>query len=73
MQNVTGIIAVDEQSPSGAIGAAIFEACSEQNIFPRIINVTLPEEYLFDNIGREGHLKKHGLTVENIKEQSKRL
>jgi transketolase len=73
LQSVVGVIAVDEQSPSGAIGAAIFEACSEQNVFPRIINVTLPEEYLFDNIGREGHLKKHGLSVENIKKQSKRL
>jgi transketolase len=73
LNGISGVIAVDEQSPSGAIGASIFEACSEQNVFPRIINVTLPEEYLFDNIGREGHLKKHGLTIENIKEQSKRL
>lgn len=68
-----GVIAVDEQSPCGALGAAIFEACSNQNVFPKIINVTLPEEYLFDNIGREGHLKKHGLNVENIIEQSFRL
>ncbi len=68
-----GVIAVDEQSPCGAIGSAIFEACSQNNVFPKIINVTLPDKYLFENIGREGHLKTHGLTVENIKNQSQRL
>jgi transketolase len=71
--NIKGVIAVDEQSPSGALGAAIFEACSEENLFPKIINITLPEKYLFDNIGREKLLQKHGLSVENIIHQSKRL
>jgi transketolase len=68
-----GVVAVDEQSPSGALGSAVFEACSTFDIFPRIINVTLPEEYLFENIGRDGHLKAHGLTVENILIQAQRL
>jgi len=73
LDKVAGVIAVDEQSPSGAIGSAIFEACSDRNVFPKIVNVTLPEKYLFDNIGREGHLNKYGLSVANIFEQSKRI
>ena len=73
LDGVKGVIAVDEQSPSGALGSAVFEACSAENIFPRIINITLPDEYLFDNIGRDGLLKKHGLSAFNIIEQSKRL
>lgn len=73
LSHAKGVVAVDEQSPCGAIGSAIFEACSESNIFPKIVNVTLPDKYLFDNVGREGHLKQHGLNVENIIEQSKRL
>ncbi len=73
LRDVDSVIAIDEQSPSGAIGSAIFEACSERDVFPRIINITLPDEYLFDNIGREGLHIKHGLSVANILEQSKRL
>lgn len=71
--NSRGILAVDEQTPSGALGAALFESCSAQDIFPRIINITLPEMYVFENGGRDYLLKKLGLSVENILKQATRL
>lgn len=67
------IIVVDEQTPCGSLGAAVFEAFSEANLFPKIINVTLHEKYFFENIGRTGILAESGLTVENIIKQSKRF
>ena len=67
------IIVVDEQTPCGALGTAVFEAFSHFNLFPKIINITLPEKYFFENIGREGILNKNGMTVENILKQSKRF
>ena len=73
LNRVKGVIVVDEQTPSGSLGAAVFEACSAANIFPRIINVTLPEMYFFENIGREGIFRKYGLTLENIEIQSARF
>ena len=67
------MIACDEQTPAGSLGAAVFEAFSDVNLFPRIINVTLPEKYFFDNIGRDGIYKTNGLTAENIIKQSERF
>jgi transketolase len=67
------MIVVDEQTPSGSLGSAVFEAFSEVNLFPKIINVTLHEKYFFENIGRDGILSECGLTVENIIKQSKRF
>jgi transketolase len=73
LDGIKGVIVVDEQSPCGALGSAVYEACSAKNIFPRVINLTLPEEYLFDNIGRDRLLEKHGLSAASIVDHSKRL
>lgn len=67
------MIAVDEQTPAGSLGAAVFEAFSDVSRFPKIINVTLPEKYFFDNIGRDGIFEISGLTPENIIKQSERI
>lgn len=73
LSDARGILAVDEQSPSGALGSAIFEGCSNSFLFPRLLNLTLPEAYLFDNHGRDGLLADVGLTQENIYAQASRL
>ena len=73
LKNVDNILVVDEQTPSGSLGAAVFEALSDSNIFPKIINLTLPEKYFFENIGRQGIFDKYGMTVENILQVSKRF
>ena len=73
LRHVDKIIVADEQTPSGSLGAAVFEALSNANIFPKIINITLPEKYFFENIGRQGIFDKYGMTVENILKVAKRF
>jgi transketolase len=73
LSKIDKIIVVDEQTLAGSLGSAVFEAFSEVNLFPKIINVTLHEKYFFENIGRSGILAECGLTAENIIKQSKRF
>ena len=68
-----GIVVVDEQSPSGNLSSCIFEGFSEQNYFPKIISKTLPENYVFENGGREYLLNKYGLSSEDIIKASKKI
>jgi len=73
LKKCKGAVVVDEQTPAGSLGAAVFEACSEENFWPKIVNVTLPEMYFFENGGREYLHRKHGLSFENIIAQSNRI
>ena len=73
LKKCKGAVVVDEQTPAGALGASVFEACSEENFWPKIVNVTLPEMYFFENGGREYLHRKHGLSFENIMVQSNRI
>jgi deoxyxylulose-5-phosphate synthase len=67
LEECGGVIVVDEQTPCGSLGAAVLEAMSQRNSLNKKVKViTLPEEYLFENGGREYLLKKHGLSKENI-------
>ena len=68
-----GIVVVDEQSPSGNLSSCIFEGFSEQNYFPKIISQSLPENYIFENGGREYLLNKFGLSKEDIIKASKKI
>jgi transketolase len=70
LRDYRGIIAVDEQTPSGSLGSAVFEACSENNFWPVIMNKTLPEKYIFENGGRESLLEENGLSLTSILELS---
>jgi transketolase len=73
LTSAKGIVAVDEQTPSGALGSAMFEALSAKGSFPRIFQVTLPETYVFENGGREYLLKKFGLSKERVLEAAARI
>ena len=67
LEECGGVIVVDEQTPSGSLGAAVLEEMAKRNTLNKKVKViTLPEEYLFENGGREYLLKKHGLSAENI-------
>lgn len=67
LQECGGVVVIDEQTPCGSLGAAVLEAMSERNSLNKKVKViTLPEEYLFENGGRDYLLKKHGLSKENI-------
>ena len=62
-----GAIVIDEQTPCGSLGAAVLEKLAQADLLNKPVKIiTLPEEYLFENGGREYLLKKHGLSVENI-------
>ena len=62
-----GVIVIDEQTPSGSLGAAVLEEMAKRNTLNKKVRIlTLPEQYLFENGGREYLLKKHGLSAENI-------
>ena len=67
LEKCGGVIVVDEQTPSGSLGAAVLEEMAKRNTLNKRVKViTLPEEYLFENGGREYLLKKHGLSAENV-------
>lgn len=68
-----GVVAVDEQSPSGSLAAAVFEATSCSGNFLRVVSLTLPEMYVFENGGREYLLNKLGLSADGIRQAAKRL
>ncbi len=68
-----GVIAVDEQTPCGSLAAAAFEATSLSNNFARIVPLTLPEMYVFENGGREYLLNKLGLSADGIYQAAKRF
>jgi transketolase len=70
LRDYRGIIVVDEQTPSGSLGSAVFEACSANRFWPVIINVTLPEKYIFDNGGREKLLIENNLNATKILQAS---
>ena len=61
-----GVIVIDEQTPSGSLGAAVMEACADSNILKKIKTITIPEMYVYENGGREYLLNKLGLNKDNI-------
>jgi len=61
-----GVIVIDEQTPSGSLGAAVMEAMSDSDIFKKVKQITIPEMYVFENGGREYLLNKLGLNKDNI-------
>ncbi|MFZ9688090.1 MAG: transketolase C-terminal domain-containing protein, partial [Chitinophagaceae bacterium] len=67
IEQAKGVVVIDEQTPSGSLGAAVLEEMAKENLLNKKVKViTLPEEYLFENGGREYLLKKHGLSAENV-------
>ena len=66
LSNCKKIICVDEQMPAGNLSSIISETFMDTELNPKILNVSLKEEYLFENGGREYLLDKHGLSIEDI-------
>ena len=67
IEQAKGVVVIDEQTPSGSLGSAVLEEMAKENLLNKKVKViTLPEEYLFENGGREYLLKKHGLSAENV-------
>ena len=68
-----GIVAVDEQSPSGNLASCIFEGFSNQNYYPKIVSKSLPEKYVFENGGRDYLLNKFGLSNDDILKAAQKI
>lgn len=66
LRDSRGAIVLDEQTPKGALGSAILEACAEKSILKNIKQITLPEMYVFENGGRDYLLDKLGLNMRNV-------
>ena len=66
LSNCKKIVCVDEQMPAGNLSSIISEKFMDTDLNPKIFNVSLKEEYLFENGGREYLLNKYGLSNEDI-------
>ena len=58
------ILTVDEQTSVGSLESLIKENTSSKQ---KILPMSLPDKFIFENLGREKLLDKYGLSVENIK------
>ena len=68
-----GFITIDEQTPGGSLYSAIAELCSLNNFFKPSGFISLPDDYIFENGGRDYLLNKNGLNKENVLKLSKRI
>lgn len=73
VKKINNFLVVDEQSPSGSLSSCVFEGFSESGFFPKIISSSLPEEYIFDNGGREYLLNKYGLSKKDLLKRAKKF
>ena len=68
-----GVLVVDEQGESGGLASCIFENFNKNDFFPKILNICLPEKYIFDNGGRDYLLDINGLSKKDIINKGKQL
>ena len=73
VKDTKGILAVDEQGPNGALPSCIFEGLNSNLNMPRIISKTLPDNFIFENGGRDYLLDKNGLSLDDIEEASNKF
>ena len=66
LKNVKKIIVVDEQTQYGNLTTAVQSELSNNNLFPQVKNLSLPDEYIFQNGGRDFLLQKYNLDEDSI-------
>ena len=57
------VLTLDEQTSQGGLGSLIYENLSKKQ---QIRNLSLPDKFIFENIGRSKLLDINGLSVQNI-------
>ena len=61
------ILTIDEQTSEGSLGSLIMENC---DLYKKNIKcMSLPDKFIFENLGRSKLLDKYGLSVTNIKNE----
>ncbi len=73
VKKINRFMIVDEQTPSGGLSSCVFEGFSKNKFYPKIISKSLPDQYIFDNGGRNYLLKKYGLGEIDILKSLKKL
>jgi len=73
LKNIKSIMVVDEQTQYGNLTSAVQSELSKNNLFPKIKNLSLPDEYIFKNGGRDFLLKLHKLDEDSILNSCKEL
>tara|TARA_Y100000816_G_C26105692_1_gene587515 strand:+ start:173 stop:1099 length:927 start_codon:yes stop_codon:yes gene_type:complete len=71
--NAKNILVADEQTSYGSLGSAVFEFLSLNDIHKKIAITSLPDDFIFENGGREYLLDKYGLSKSDILNASKKL
>ena len=67
MQKYKSIITIDEQTSEGSLGSLVMENCDLFN--KKIECLSLPDTFIFENLGRNKLLDKYGLSSANIKKK----
>lgn len=72
-KNIKKILVVDEQTQYGNLTTAVQSELSNRQIFPKVKNLSLPDEYIFKNGGRDFLLKLNKLDEDSILNSCKEL
>ena len=66
LKNTKKIIVVDEQTQYGNLSSAVQSELSKYDLYPMLKNISLPDEYVFQNGGRDFLLKEYNLDETSI-------
>jgi len=69
-RSARAVVTVDEQTPYGSIGSTLLEFMASEDCLMPLERLTLPEEYVFQNGGREFLLSKFGLDEKSIESRA---
>ena len=73
LTKVDKIIVVDEQTQYGNLSTAVQSEMSKNNLHPHILNLSLPDDYVFENGGRDYLLKSFNLDEISILKKCKNI
>ena len=68
IENYKNVLTVDEQTPSGGLKSIILE-----NVKNNVCGLSLPDKFIYENLGREKLLDKNNLSIANILKNINRL
>ncbi|MDA9794587.1 hypothetical protein N8129_04050 [Pelagibacteraceae bacterium] len=73
LKDTRKIVVVDEQTQYGNLSSAVQSELSKHSLYPIVKNISLPDEYIFQNGGRDFLLKKYNLDEISILNSCKKI
>ena len=61
IENYKNVLTIDEQTPSGGLKSIVLE-----NVKSNVCGLSLPDKFIYENLGREKLLDKNNLSIANI-------